>query len=49
MKWPKVVCIQRRRRMLKQRLKVLSTLNQFSHTLYKNIGMFATGAFLFFL
>lgn len=42
-KWPKVVRIQRQRRILKQRLKVPPALNQFTRTLDKNLGM----AFLF--
>ncbi|GJN38488.1 hypothetical protein PR202_gb27535 [Eleusine coracana subsp. coracana] len=39
-KWPKVVRIQRQRRILKQRLKVPPALNQFTRTLDKNLGMF---------
>ena len=38
-KWPKVVRIQRKKRNLKQRLKVPSALNQFTKTLDKNLGM----------
>jgi len=38
-KWPKVVRIQRQRRILKQRLKVPPALNQFTRTLDKNLGM----------
>ncbi|RLN33252.1 hypothetical protein C2845_PM03G35130 [Panicum miliaceum] len=38
-KWPKVVRIQRQRRILKQRLKVPPALNQFTGTLDKNLGM----------
>lgn len=37
-KWPKVVRIQRQRRILKQRLKVPPALNQFTKALDKNIG-----------
>ena len=37
-KWPKVVRIQRQRRILKQRLKVPPALNQFTRTLDKNLG-----------
>ncbi|XP_042509649.1 60S ribosomal protein L7a-2-like [Macadamia integrifolia] len=37
-KWPKVVRIQRQRRILKQRLKVPPALNQFTKTLDKNLG-----------
>nr|GMD19445.1 60S ribosomal protein L7a-1 [Ipomoea batatas] len=40
-KWPQVVRIQRKRRILKQRLKVPPTLNQFSKTLDKNLGQFS--------
>ncbi|KAL4192990.1 hypothetical protein AMTRI_Chr06g174660 [Amborella trichopoda] len=36
-KWPKVVRIQRQRRILKQRLKVPPALNQFTKTLNKNL------------
>lgn len=39
-KWPKVVRIQRKRRILKQRLKVPPALNQFTKTLDKNLGKF---------
>jgi hypothetical protein len=38
-KWPKVVRIQRQRRILKQRLKVPPALNQFTRTLDKNLGI----------
>lgn len=38
-KWPKVVRIQRKKRILKQRLKVPPALNQFTKTLDKNLGM----------
>jgi hypothetical protein len=41
-KWPKVVRIQRQRRILKQRLKVPPALNQFTRTLDKNLGMNTT-------
>jgi hypothetical protein len=41
-KWPKVVRIQRQRRILKQRLKVPPALNQFTRTLDKNLGMFVS-------
>lgn len=37
-KWPKVVRIQRQRRVLKQRLKVPPALNQFTKTLDKNLA-----------
>ncbi|CAH9108660.1 unnamed protein product [Cuscuta epithymum] len=37
-RWPQVVCIQRKRRILKQRLKVPPALNQFSKTLDKNLA-----------
>lgn len=37
-KWPKVVQIQRKKRILKQRLKVPPALNQFTKTLDKNLG-----------
>ncbi|KAI3987730.1 hypothetical protein MKX01_028464 [Papaver californicum] len=37
-KWPKVVRIQRQRRILKQRLKVPPALNQFTKTLDKNLA-----------
>jgi large subunit ribosomal protein L7Ae len=37
-KWPKVVQIQRKRRILKQRLKVPPALNQFTKTLDKNLA-----------
>ena len=37
-KWPKVVRIQRKKRILKQRLKVPPALNQFTKTLDKNLG-----------
>ncbi|CAN6475499.1 unnamed protein product [Victoria cruziana] len=37
-KWPKVVRIQRQRRILRQRLKVPPALNQFTKTLDKNVG-----------
>ncbi|KAF9613822.1 hypothetical protein IFM89_011991 [Coptis chinensis] len=36
-KWPKVVHIQRQQRILKQRLKVPPTLNQFTKALDKNL------------
>jgi large subunit ribosomal protein L7Ae len=39
-KWPKVVRIQRQRRILKQRLKVPPALNQFTRTLDKNLGTY---------
>lgn len=41
-KWPKTVQIQRKRRILKQRLKVPPALNQFTKTLDKNLGMSCT-------
>eukprot|EP01018_Ginkgo_biloba_P028790 Gb_36761 [translate_table: standard] len=37
-KWPKVVRIQRQRRVLKQRLKVPPALNQFTKTLDRNLA-----------
>ncbi|VFQ80017.1 unnamed protein product [Cuscuta campestris] len=37
-KWPQVVNIQRKRRILKQRLKVPPAINQFSKTLDKNLA-----------
>ncbi|KAK7260046.1 hypothetical protein RIF29_25773 [Crotalaria pallida] len=37
-KWPKTVQIQRKKRILKQRLKVPPTLNQFTKTLDKNLA-----------
>ncbi|KAG0446890.1 hypothetical protein HPP92_028596 [Vanilla planifolia] len=37
-KWPKVVRIQRQRRILKQRLKVPPAINQFTRTLDKNLA-----------
>lgn len=37
-KWPRVVQIQRKKRILKQRLKVPPTLNQFTKTLDKNLA-----------
>ncbi|XP_039063063.1 60S ribosomal protein L7a-2-like [Hibiscus syriacus] len=37
-KWPKVVHIQRKKRILKQRLKVPLALNQFTKTLDKNLA-----------
>ncbi|KAL8140130.1 hypothetical protein V2J09_006151 [Rumex salicifolius] len=40
-KWPKVVQIQRKRRILKQRLKVPPALNQFTKTLDKNLETIA--------
>lgn len=40
-KWPKVVQIQRKRMILKQRLKVPPALNQFTKTLDKNLGEFS--------
>ncbi|KAI5005876.1 hypothetical protein ZWY2020_033119 [Hordeum vulgare] len=36
-KWPKVMRMQRQRRILKQRLKVPPALHQFTHTLDKNL------------
>lgn len=44
-KWPKVVRIQRQRRILKQRLKVPPALNQFTKTLDKNVGKLLSGCF----
>lgn len=37
-KWPKTVQIQRKKRILRQRLKVPPALNQFTKTLDKNLG-----------
>lgn len=37
-KWPQVVRIQRKRRILRQRLKVPPAINQFSKTLDKNLA-----------
>ena len=37
-KWPKVVRIQRKKRILKQRLKVPPALSQFTKTLDKNLA-----------
>lgn len=37
-KFPKAVQIQRKRRILRQRLKVPPALNQFTKTLDKNLG-----------
>ncbi|PPS15276.1 hypothetical protein GOBAR_AA05305 [Gossypium barbadense] len=42
-KWPKVVRIQRKKRILKQRLKVLPALKQFTKTLDKNLENTTTG------
>lgn len=39
-KWPKNVQIQRKKRILKQRLKVPPALNQFTKTLDKNLGKY---------
>ncbi|GMI85711.1 hypothetical protein like AT3G62870 [Hibiscus trionum] len=38
-KWPKVFCIQRKKRIPKQCLKVPPALNQFTKTLDKNLGL----------
>lgn len=38
-KWPHVVRIQRKRRILKQRLKVPPAINQFTKALDKNLGI----------
>jgi len=38
---PKMVQIQRQRRILKMRLKVPPTVNQFTKTLDKNLGIFS--------
>ena len=46
-KWPKVVRIQRQRRILKQRLKVPPALNQFTRTLDKNLGIHSILPLLF--
>ncbi|KAF4377782.1 hypothetical protein G4B88_031448 [Cannabis sativa] len=54
-KWPKAVQLQRKKRILKQRLKVPPQLNQFTKTLDKNLGMnrnnnpFLTGSELLIL
>jgi len=45
-KWPKTVQIQRKKRILKQRLKVPPALNQFTKTLDKNVGQKLTLKFL---
>ncbi|KAE8720167.1 60S ribosomal protein L7a [Hibiscus syriacus] len=45
-KWPKVVRIQRKKRILKQRLKVPPALNQFTKTLDKNLGTLNLHLFL---
>lgn len=37
-KWPVTVQLQRKKRILKQRLKVPPALNQFTKTLDKNLG-----------
>ncbi|KAG6498117.1 hypothetical protein ZIOFF_041914 [Zingiber officinale] len=52
-KWPKVVRIQRQKRILKQRLKVPPALNQFTRTLDSNLGdlkftLVANALYLFF-
>ena len=39
-KWPKTVQLQRKKRILKQRLKVPPALNQFTKTLDKNLGLY---------
>jgi large subunit ribosomal protein L7Ae len=44
-KWPKVVRIQRQRRILKQRLKVPPALHQFTRTLDKNLGIYTLNFF----
>ena len=41
-KWPKYVRIQRQRRILVKRLKVPPTLNQFTLTLEKSLGLWGT-------
>ena len=38
-KWPHLVRIQRKRRILKQRLKVPPAINQFTKALDKNLGI----------
>ena len=45
-KWPKVVRIQRQRRILKQRLKVPPALHQFTRTLDKNLGIYMAYLFM---
>lgn len=45
-RWPKVVQIQRKRMILKQRLKVPPALNQFTKTLDKNLGQLPLEHFL---
>lgn len=37
-KWPRNVVLQRKKRILKMRLKVPPALNQFTKTLDKNLG-----------
>ncbi|RYR15224.1 hypothetical protein Ahy_B04g071949 isoform A [Arachis hypogaea] len=46
-KWPKTVQIQRKKRILKQRLKVPPALNQFTKTLDKNLGQSLTQSFFY--
>ena len=48
-KWPKAVQLQRKKRILKQRLKVPPQLNQFTKTLDKNLGMNQINPLLIFL
>ena len=47
-KWPKTVQLQRKKRILKQRLKVPPALNQFTKTLDKNLGMYIDSYFFVF-
>ena len=46
-KWPKTVQLQRKKRILKQRLKVPPALNQFTKTLDKNLGLYTIWFLLF--
>ncbi|PKI60316.1 hypothetical protein CRG98_019252 [Punica granatum] len=48
-KFPKTVQIQRKRRILKQRLKVPPTLNQFTKTLDKNLGTLSHSCFILYI
>ena len=47
-KWPKYVKMQRKMRILKQRLKVPPVINQFNNPLEKNLGKFGDQNNLFF-
>lgn len=46
-KWPQNVRIQRKKRVLRMRLKVPPAINQFSKTLDKNLGRFRLFLFVF--